>query len=154
MDFALTMELLAVASTDLFGLCWRRTWPSSLTHGTTLAKPVRPRKLKGEKIRNHQNPQGSPDGNVSLTACKSPQQDIRGSRAKAQRRKVWVPSIHSLPLRLGGFAREYLLPPVNDLVREWMQSDVGISCQLHSAAYHSIAILSLTERSYPPMTDA
>jgi hypothetical protein len=33
---------------------------------------------------------------VSLPACKSPHADTRGSRAKPQRRKGWIDSIHSL----------------------------------------------------------
>ena len=43
----------------------------------------------------------------------------RESRAKAQRRKGWAPSIHfPLPLRLGGFARDPLLPLDKHLARE------------------------------------
>jgi hypothetical protein len=67
----------------------------------------------------------------------------RESRAKAQRRKGWVPSIHSpLPLRLGGFARDPLLPPDNQPAGE----SLGKGMIEISARSHSSVVPSLTER--------
>ena len=57
-----------------------------------------------------------------------------------------------LPLRLGGFARDPLLPLDNHLAREWFGNGmIEIRACAIPLPYHSSAILSLTERrALPP----
>jgi hypothetical protein len=100
-----------------------------------------------EVWRGDQDLRGALAGNVSVPGCKSHQAGTRGSRAKAQRRKGWVPSIYSpLPLRLGGFARDPLLPMDDNLAEEWVGKRImEIRACRHSSAHHSSAILFLAD---------
>ena len=93
------------------------------TKRASLPEPARnsKRQVRQRKLRDDPNLRALSLGKSQRPPANHLWQAPRQSRAKAHRRKAWIPSIHSpLPLRLGGFARAPLVPLVNHLAKKWL----------------------------------